>query len=112
MAYSIVGDTLRKYQIAFEAGITSDEAPATVPLYRQAARGPITDAAAHDLLPGVPVPANVTIRVQYDAACTNAGCQSAMIQINHCKGEEYIQWVRFGDGFGLKLENISGEGCA
>ncbi len=111
-AYAVVGDTMHKAVIALEAGVNDiDNPPGDVALVSQAVGGALNDASANDLLPGMRIPKDVNFRVQYDSGCLGGGCQSAMMQIKHCKGEEYQQYVRFGDGISVLLENIAGEGC-
>lgn len=111
-AYSVASDTMRNARTAFEAGITNlDTPPASFGLTLQTAQGTISDANARSVLPGMTLPKNVSFRVSYDADCLAANCQSAFIQVNHCQGSEYIQWIRFGDGMGILLEKLSGKGC-
>lgn len=111
-AYAVVGDTMRKFITAFEAGVTDiDNPPGAVALTTQNTRGPIADPGGRNLLPAMMVPVNVSIAYDYDPACMDGGCQSAILQVNHCLGDRYQQWVRMGDGLGILLENIDGEGC-
>lgn len=112
-AYAVASDTIRNAQTAFEAGINDiDDPPGNVGLTQQTTQGQITNASAANLLPGMMLPKNVSFQVQYDPTCTDAGCQSALVQVNHCLGEQYVRWVRFGDGLGVLLENLDGEGCS
>lgn len=111
-AYASVEATLHDARNALEAGtVDADNLPASVPLVLQGAQGPITDNLAADLLPGMMLPRNTAFRVSYDSSCDNGGCQSTFLQVNHCFGDEYAQFIRFGDGVELKLDHIAGEGC-
>jgi len=112
-AYSIISSTLHAAQTAFEAGINDiDNPPASVGLTNQLAAGPIQDLSAQALLPGMMLPISINFEVQYDSTCMTAACQSASIQIKHCNGNEYIRWVRFGDGLSLIVDHIAGPGCS
>lgn len=111
-AYAVAGDTMRNARTAFEAGINDiDNPPPSVALITQTSQGSLSDASAAQILRGMMLPKNIEFRVQYDSNCLNAGCQSAMIEVSHCRADEHLRWVRFGDGMGVLLENLAGGGC-
>lgn len=111
-AYSVAEKTLRDARTAIEAGLNDyDNPPGAVPLTVQDTQGPMSDPSLQHLLPGMMLPGSVTFRVFYDPSCQDAGCQSEMMQTNHCKGEEFVRWVRFGDGLSVWMEHLAGAGC-
>ena len=110
--YAMISQTYEQARTAMEAGINNiDSPPGLVPLTEQKIRGSITDGAANALLPALKLPPEVAFQVSYDPDCLDAGCTKEFIQVNHCKGEEYIQWSRLGNGIDVLLENLSGIGC-
>lgn len=112
-AYSVAEQTLRSARNALEASLNdTDNPPAGVSLTAQSVQGSIQNAAMNRLLPGMQLPKNVKFEASYDPTCTVASCQSEFLQVKHCIGSEYIQWVRFGDGVDLYAEHIEGGGCS
>jgi len=111
-AYASAEATMGFARRTAQASLTRDVPPAAVPLYSQVAAGPLSDALAADYLLGMQVPIETKLQVQYDPSCTAGGCESDFIQVNHCLGEEFLRWIRYGDGVEVLLENIGGSGCA
>lgn len=112
-AYAVASQTYADARRAIEGGINNfDNPPGLVGLYEQAVKGKLSDANADTLMPGFRVPADAKFRVSYDPSCEDAGCQREFLQVNHCKGAEYIRWVRFGDGLEFLFTHLAGEGCA
>ncbi|MCB0310515.1 MAG: hypothetical protein KDD42_04740, partial [Bdellovibrionales bacterium] len=89
-----------------------DDPPGAVGLTTQSSQGPIQDPRAAELLPGMMVPRLTKFAVSYDPTCEDSSCEMSSMQVNHCQGEEYIRYVRFGDGLGVWLEHLAGDGCA
>ena len=110
-AYVVVEDTLAKARSSLEAGLIRDEAHPAVALYMQAAGGIPTTPATRALLDGMVVPESVKFRFSHDPLCTTGNCQADFIQVNHCRGSRYSQWLQFGDGLTLHVRNIPGAGC-
>lgn len=111
-AYASAESTLRFARTAAEAG-TSDEGdlPAPVAGYVQSSAGILSNAAAADYMPGLIMPPDSKIQLSYDPSCIAGGCVQGWAQVNHCSGEKYAAWFRFGDGTDLLLQNIVGAGC-
>ncbi|MCB0321574.1 MAG: hypothetical protein KDD60_11670 [Bdellovibrionales bacterium] len=111
-ALAVAETTIHDARGAFEGGIVdADNLPASVPLTSQNSQGNLSSPLASALLPGFKVPSNVRFRVSYDNTCITGACQVALLETRHCQGEEYVRWVRFGDGVETKLQ-ISGTGCS
>ncbi|MCO6430617.1 MAG: pilin [Deltaproteobacteria bacterium] len=111
-AYSVLQSTVSNVQLAAEGALSHpDHLPAAVPLTSQSTSGAISNALAAAFLPGMMLPKNVKFQVSYDPACITAACVSGWAQLNHCAGKEYLQWLKYGDGTDLVLENIPGAGC-
>lgn len=111
-AYASAEATLSFARRTVEASLTRDTRPAAVPLYVQDTPGSVFDAAAADYLLGMQLGPEIKLQVSYDPSCADGSCQSDFLQVNHCRGQEFIRWIRFGDGVETLLENISGVGCA
>ena len=112
-AYATAESTLHDARNAIEAALVEvDNLPAGFGLTTQTTQGPITDASASDLLPGMRLPSSVRFQVSYDPTCLVSSCQSEFVQVQHCSGVEYVRWIRFGDGVEIKLPHISGVGCS
>lgn len=112
-AYAVAAQTYADSRRAMEAGINDiDRPPGEVPIVAQSAKGMIQDAAARGLLVGFFLPENVKFTVSYDPECQEAGCERAMIQVNHCFGKQAVRWVQFGDGLDILLDKLAAEGCA
>ncbi len=110
-AYSVAESVLRNARVAVEASLNDiDNPPAAVDLV-QTASGKITNQSASQYLPGMQLPKNIKITVVYDPSCAEAGCQSDFLEVRHCLGKEYLQWVRFGDGTEAQLNHLAGVGC-
>lgn len=110
-AYSVVQSVMRNSRVIVEASLNDlDNPPLTTNLVQNVA-GPIVDAAGKTYLPGMQLPRNVKLSAQYDPTCTVAGCQSDFLEVKHCLGHEYTQWVRFGDGAEANMAHIAGVGC-
>lgn len=65
----------------------------------------------YSYLPGIQLARKTSITAKYDPDCIEASCISEFIQANHCDGDRYSSWTRFGDGSEILLENIDGKGC-
>ncbi|MCB0339098.1 MAG: type II secretion system protein [Bdellovibrionales bacterium] len=110
--YSVAEKTLMDARIALEAGITATESgPDTVPLYVQKVQGALQNAGATELLPGMRLPYNVKFQVEHDNECDMLACQAELIQVDHCHSNEFIRWVRFGDGSEFQFDNVAGGDC-
>ena len=111
-SYSNAITTLRNTRNALEVRLNDqDNPPAALALTTQMTQGPISDASMANLLPGMMVPGRTNLSVSYDPTCIVGGCQSDLIEVNPCKGQEHVQWIRFGDGVDVLLEHIAGSGC-
>ena len=111
-AYATAESTLHDARNAIEASlIDADNLPASVPTLSQTASGVITDGDAFEFLPGLRLPNHVRFTVMYDNACIDSDCQSEYVQVKHCFGNEYVRWIRYGDGVEVKMDHISGSGC-
>ena len=111
-AYGVAETTLRNARNAVEASINKTDATlVAVPLTAQSTQGQITDPSAAQFLPGMMVPRQVKFQVSYDPACTTGACTSEFLQVNHCMGNEFVRWIRFGDGIDVTLEHLAGTGC-
>ncbi len=110
--YAVSDSTLRNARTALEAGLTNvDNLPGAVPLTAQNGAGSISDPAMAALLPGMRLPSSVKLQALYDDSCDVGACTSEMLQVNHCKGKEYVRYVRFGDGSDILLQHVAGPGC-
>jgi len=108
---SLAKATVNSGAKAAEAGITSTEGSLpSVALYQQSSGGGISNASANQVLPGMILPEDVKLRVSHDPTCTDENCQSHFIQVSHCRGTKYTQYLRFGDGQSLMLDQ-PGIGC-
>lgn len=111
-AYSVASRTLRDARTTVEASLNNiDTARLAVNFYQQGHPGPIADAAAAALMPGMMIPRNIKLTASHDPDCDHAGCQAEFLQVNHCLGKKYIAWSRFGDGLEFMQEHIEGVGC-
>lgn len=111
-AYSVAEHTLRNAQAAVEASELGQEAELpTVPLTTHSGPGGINNGPSAAVLQGMMLPANVQLQVEYDPSCDNAGCQAEYLQVNHCRAEKFVRFIRFGDGTGLTLRRIPGASC-
>ncbi len=112
-AYAVAAQTLHDARNALEASIVDqDNLPPPVPLSEQVAQGVVTDPLGKQILLGLQVPKNMKIRYAYDPDCVDSSCPyEAYLQANHCYGNEYSRWVRFGDGVEVVLEHVAGAGC-
>ena len=112
-AYAGVATTLRNAVNAASASTINPESlPPAVALTSQTVQGPMTDASARAFLTSFQIGKNMKIQVSYDPTCTTAACTESFVQINHCSGKAYQQWMRFGDGTDVLVESIPGAGCA
>lgn len=112
-AYAGVATTLRNAVNAASAStINPEELPAAVGLLSQTSPGQMTDARARAFLTSFQLGKNMKIQVSYDPTCTSAACTESFVQVNHCSGKAYQQWMRFGDGSDVLVESIPGAGCA
>lgn len=111
-AYSTLQITMKNTRNAAEASLIDPEhQPPAVALVSQNVPGPLSDPAAAAFLPGMQIPKNIKFQVSYDPACDDGGCVASFVEIKHCSGKEYMQWLRFGDGMDMPLEPIAGDGC-
>ena len=112
-AYGVANKTLRDARTVLEASVANyDSPPSSVPLTVQSSAGPIQDSNAHALLPQMMIPRDVSFQVEYDSSCVDSSCQQQFMQVNHCKGDEYVRYVRFGDGVDVLMEHLAGVGCS
>lgn len=110
-AYSVINTTFRNARTSGEASLNDLDNPPVLTNASQAAQGPITDPSAQTYLPGMQLPRNVTMQVRYNPACVAAGCEAEFLEFKHCVGNEYLQWIRLGDGTELHLDHLAGAGC-
>ena len=111
-AYAVVESLVRDSKTVVEGSLNNvDNPPSAVALVSQSSPGSITDSAAYTLLPELKLPRDVSLSVSYDPSCDVSTCQQQFVQVKHCKGDEYIQWIRFGDGVDVTLDRIAGAGC-
>lgn len=111
-AYGVANKTLRDARTVLEASIANyDDPPGAVTLVSQSTPGRLTDGAAQALLPEMMLPKDVTFRVEFDPSCLDSSCQQQMMQVNHCLGEEFVRFIRFGDGLDVLMEHQAGAGC-
>ncbi|NDC38556.1 MAG: type II secretion system protein [Proteobacteria bacterium] len=110
-AYSVAAAVLHNAHTAVEASATDpSNAPGALSI-AQSAPGRISDPAARAYLPQLILPMQVKLTASYDPNCTSAGCMSDFLEVKHCLGKEYLQWMRFGDGIEVMLPHIAGDGC-
>lgn len=111
-AYANVKRAIHEVNNAASAGVLdADHLPAAVPLTTQTAPGPLTDANAQSYLLGYSLSPKMKLQVSYDPSCTSTACVSGFVQVNHCSGKKYIQFLQFGDGSTETIEDIAGAGC-
>ena len=111
-AYAVANKTIRDAQISMEAGLTNeDDPPPAVALTTQHVQGPVQDPNAAQLLPAMQLPRQTSFAVSYDPDCLDPGCESASLQVRHCQGDEFVRYVRYGDGAWDYLEHLAGTGC-
>lgn len=111
-AYAVATRTHRDARSSFEASFTSPDAVYADVTTTQYDPGPLADPSARALLSAFRVPKNVKVTVEFSQACIDASCVQTFIQVNHCLGNEYVAWTRFGDGLELSQEHVAGSGCA
>lgn len=110
-AYTVAVRTYRDARSALEASFTQPDAVYGDVSVSQAAPGPLSDGDARALLSAFRIPKNVRFGVDYTQSCLDASCVQTFIQVNHCQGNEYVAWTRFGDGLELTQEHVAGSGC-
>lgn len=108
VAERLVGDANTAVEVAISA---PDTTLPSVSNYSQTTQGPLTDAAAKTVFPGLMVPRRTRITMSYNPTCSDATCESARVQAKHCSGRDYLSSVRYGDGVMVRLEHIAGIGC-
>ena len=111
-AYSVANTVMRNSRVAVEAAMNDLDHPPLAASLVQRAAGQIQDSAGKTYLPQMQLPINVKLTASYDPSCTVGGCQSDFIEVRHCLGKEYVQWVRFGDGVETQIDHIQGSGCS
>lgn len=111
-AYSVADVALRNARTAAAAGLSNpDELPSAVALTSQSVQGEISLAAGRDYLPGMQIPKNLKFTFEFDPTCAGAACQAEYLEARHCDGEEFVRWIRYGDGTEVLLDKIAGSGC-
>lgn len=111
--YSVAVHTIRDAGTALRAGIMNDDnPPVAVEDVAQRSRGLLQNESARELLVGLALPGNLKFQVRYDPTCLDEDCEAGFIQVNHCQAKEYLQLVRFGDGYTMLLDHLAGDGCA
>lgn len=96
--------TLASAMSAAEASQTDPyHLPPQVAMFSQSEPGPITNAAANQYLSGLRIPTKTCIKASYNPQCTKSWCVSDFVEIAHCYANQSTQWMRFGDGFGMRL---------
>ncbi|MBX7145365.1 MAG: hypothetical protein K1X79_13015 [Oligoflexia bacterium] len=110
--YQVAFSTVSSARSALEAALTEPDATySNVAMYTQAAPGPVGNASASQLLPGLMLPKNNKIYFSFDPTCLTSACISAVFTARHCSGIQYASWTRFGDGTEILMENVAGSGC-
>lgn len=107
--YQVSKMAMRDVVTALDAGL-SDKDQLVAFEHVQNTPGEITLPAAHKLLPGLQLSANLKLSVRYDPNCVTAGCESAHITVTSCLAEEHVEYLRLGDGFFLTIDHVAG-GC-
>ena len=113
-AYASVENTLHAAVVAAEASQTdANNLPPAVGWYFQRSQGELTDAAAAEYLAGLRLPRKTCLWTHYQPACSGAACLSDFVMVAHCMGNQFAEWLRFGDGWSITLRNIPGTfpGC-
>lgn len=110
-AYTVAVRTYRDARSALEASFTQPDAVYQDVSVAQTAPGPLSDGDARAILSAFRIPKNIRFEVDYTQSCVDASCVQTYIQVNHCLGNEYVAWTRFGDGLELTQEHVAGSGC-
>lgn len=112
-SYAVAFSQLKNVKTVMDATLVQpDMTFAPVPYTEITAVGPITDPAVVGLLPQVQMGQHLKLAVEFDPNCTDGSCNSEFLEVRHCKGEEYAQWIRAGDGVEQWVERIVGSGCS
>ena len=113
-AYAVAEQTLNDARIALEAALSEPDAAYAFDLTNlsQNTPGPMSDANARSLFPGLNLPKDIKITVNHDQTCISGACLSKSVAVRHCTGTEYVTWQRYGDGVEIKLDHVAGGGCA
>jgi prepilin-type N-terminal cleavage/methylation domain-containing protein len=112
-AYAVVQQTVHDVHGSAQLGtLDIDNLPAAVPLTSQSVAGPVSNPLAREYLKGFIVPSNTKLSVSYDPTCTLVSCVSGFAEVKHCNGKKYVQWLQYGDGSYLRVEDIAGAGCS
>jgi len=107
-AYAVVNQTMHDSQTALSAALVEDiDHQTSLVLTSQNIPGPLTDALANSLFPGFILPRDSKISVSYNPDCLFAGCTAQFIEIRHCRGIKYKNWLRLGDGTEITLEGAT-----
>lgn len=111
-AYAVATSTYKSARNALEAAISDpNNLPGAVsPTVRVSDQGPV-GGAARTVMPGMQMPKNMVMQVQYDPTCVDASCNEAYLSTRHCIGKEYLYWFRRGDGVEMLVEHVGGAGC-
>ena len=110
--YAVSESTLKNARTAMEAGLSNvDNLPSALGLTAQNSPGQLADPGMAALLPGMRLPGNVKLQAMYDDSCEVGACTSEILQVNHCKGQEFVRYVRFGDGSDILMQHVAGTGC-
>lgn len=110
-AYGVAADSVRNARTSYEASQQDPDSTYPSIAMNQNSAGPISDPAARELLAGFVVSDKTAFQVTHEPGCIAGGCIASFIQVNHCRGKEYVSWTRFGDGSEVLLEHVAGEGC-
>lgn len=111
-AYAVVAETVAQSVNALEAGAANpDEVLPSVTGFTQNSQGSLTNVDAAKVLPGLRVPRRSKLSFDFDPTCNTAACEQAAIEVRHCMGQDYVRFVRYGDGVDVRLEHLAGVGC-
>ena len=111
-SYGVATKTLHDARTVLEASVSNyDSPPGSVPLTSQTSQGRLSDPSAYALLPQMQLPKDVKFQVEYNSACADDTCSEVLIQVDPCKGDEFVRYTRFGDGLELQEEHQTGGGC-
>ncbi|HMO02804.1 MAG TPA: type II secretion system protein [Oligoflexia bacterium] len=111
-AYQVVATSINQLRLAAESGtIETDSLPSAFSI-TQTTSGPFSDVNAAALFPGFNQTSRTKITAEFDPSCDTGACAFIFTQVQHCNGDRYQEWLRYGDGIDIVLEDLMGDGCA
>lgn len=102
-SFSVVESTMRNARTASSAGLSNDPVQLRSGVQETVVESQeelLANAQLKVYLPGLVLPNNTTLTVQYDPAChgQGSGCVVESIQVENANACKYQSFVRFGDG--------------